>query len=163
MTDADAGADVDPTAEADPLAAAPANTLPLFVFRLGERWFALPPEQVASVSQDDLPRTLVPLAPSYVQGVVNYRGQALAVIDPSSFLDLRERDQGSRLLVVRAGELEAAFPSPEVRGVLSCPRDEVRPAEDSMRYARGVIDLEVGVTQLLDLGGLLETAAELRL
>ena len=140
---------------------APATRTPLFVFRLGERWFALPPERVDTVTHDDHARTLVPMAPSYLQGVVNYRGQALAVVDPSGFLELAERPPTRRLLVVRVGELQAALPSPEVRGVVLCDESALQPPEQSMRYTRGVLDLEVGVTQVLDLGALLGTAAEL--
>lgn len=137
-----------------------AEQTPLFVFRLAERWFGLPPEQVIAVCEDDLPRTRVPLAPAHLEGVVNYRGRALGLVDPRALLGLEERVPNRRLLVVRAGDLEAGLLSPEVRGVIWVPEGAVRVPGTSTRYARGLLDLPQGLTRVLNLGRLLRDATQ---
>lgn len=131
----------------------------LFVFRCGGEYLAVDPGHVAAVSSNDLVRTRIPTAPAHLEGVVNYRGRALPVLDLARFLGLDGGGDASRLVVFAIGDVRVGVPVEFIRGIVGRP-DRPRPLETGISYVVGVCDLDVGATQVLDLGALLEAAAE---
>lgn len=131
----------------------------LFVIGLASRWFALDTGLVDVVVANDLPRTRIPTAPLHIEGVVNHRGRALAIFDLAGYLGIGAVSATPRLVVVTAGVMSAALPVESIRGVVTVQVADLRPGEESMAHTLGLIDLDVGPTQVIDLPGLLQVAA----
>jgi chemotaxis-related protein WspD len=109
---------------AEPLAAAAAETEPLFVFRIGADWLAMPAPLVVEVAPERTVHSLPHRRRGAVLGVVNVHGalvmclsiggviglDTVAAATPRAFV----RD---RMLLVRHGDLFAACPIDEVSGI----------------------------------------------
>ncbi|HBP16684.1 MAG TPA: hypothetical protein DEA08_02680 [Planctomycetes bacterium] len=128
----------------------------LLLLDLGEDCYALPAGQVEIVLRNDLPRTEIPTAPAHVPAVVNHRGRALPILDVEAFLDLPREGERGRLVVLRAADMSVALPARRIRGIRSLA---TRPAEPGLRFALGLVDLEEGAAQVLDIPALLRAAA----
>lgn len=128
----------------------------LLLLDLGEDCYAIPAGQVEIVLRNDLPRTEIPTAPAHVPAVVNHRGRALPILDAEAFLDLPRASERGRLVVLKAAEMSVALPVQRIRGIRSL---STRPAEPGLRFALGLVDLEEGAAQILDVPALLRAAA----
>ncbi len=96
------------------------------VFRLGEERFALPTTVSREVLR--LPRLVrVPHVKEEILGIINLRGQILAVSDlrPLFQLPQNEEKRNSRLIVVAVGDLLTALYCDQVEGIESYPRAAV--------------------------------------
>jgi purine-binding chemotaxis protein CheW len=71
----------------------------MVIFNLGREKFALSTEQVRSIEemQAIVP---VPQSPEYVSGLINLRGEIIAVIDLRRRLKLKEASQGRDVVIV---------------------------------------------------------------
>lgn len=73
----------------------------LVIFKIGQEEFGAPINQVREIIR--LPNiTRMPKAPPFIEGVINLRGQVIAVVDLAERFDLpaRERDDNTRIIVV---------------------------------------------------------------
>lgn len=131
----------------------------LLVFQLGEHWFGVETQHIERVVLNDLPRTRIPGAPPHIDGVVNHRGRALALFSLGAYLGLSVPSEAERLVVVEAAGMSAGLPVGTIDGIHVCDVADVREPEQGMRHIRGLVELEAGVVQLLDLPGLLHEAA----
>jgi len=84
------------------------------------------------------------------------RGRALPILDAEAFLDLPRASERGRLVVLRAADMSVALPVQRIRGIRSLA---ARPAEPGLRFALGLVDLEEGAAQVLDVPALLRAAA----
>jgi chemotaxis-related protein WspD len=110
---------------AEPHAAAPARTLPFFVFRVGAVWLALPAGLVGEVAPERTVHTLPHRRHGAVAGVVNVHGSLVVCLSLGAVLGLdaapatgaaRPFARG-RLLLIRHGEMRAICPVDEVSGI----------------------------------------------
>ncbi len=113
----------------DPPSTAGADAWTGLGFRLRERWFAVPGDEVREVT--GRPRlTRVPGAKPWLLGVANVRGKLLTVTDLGGLLDCRPaseaRDQ--RVLVLDLDGLPAGFLVDEVAGQRRFVPEDQRPA-----------------------------------
>jgi purine-binding chemotaxis protein CheW len=102
-----------------PAAAVFADAAPIVVFTLGDEKYALEARHVREVVRLS-EYTPLPGAPAVLVGVVNLRGDILAVFDLRSFLGAAARDRGEQARVLVMGGDRAEF------GVLADAADEVR-------------------------------------
>jgi purine-binding chemotaxis protein CheW len=112
----------------------------------------------------------VPGAPSYVLGIINLRGNVVAIIDTRSRfgLDPREIDDSSRILILEAGDYVVGFLVDGVREVAELNNADVETAPDTgsrgnSRFISGLINRKDGLLILVDANKLLsdEELAEL--
>src|SRR5512138_18050 len=77
----------------------------LVVFTIGEEEFGVDISQVREIVRL-VQITCLPKAPVFIEGVVNLRGQVLAVIDLSKRLGIgsKQRGENTRIIVVEVGE-----------------------------------------------------------
>jgi chemotaxis-related protein WspD len=117
---------------AEPLATTAAQTVPLFVFRVGADWLAMPAPLVAEVAPERTVHTLPHRRRGAVLGVVNVHGALVVCLSLAEILGLdaapphmsaRAFARG-RLLLIRHGEMRAACPVDEVSGL-----ERVEPAQ----------------------------------
>ena len=109
----------------------------------GER-YAVETAQVREVHQlRNL--TALPCTPAFVAGIVNLRGQILAVVNLKKFFGLPERGitEFDKVIVVRAGEMELGLLADDILGVRAVPVGAIGPAPAALsglrkEYLKGV-------------------------
>ena len=138
-----------------------AETEEFLLFRLGGQSFALPTPLAREVLR--VPKlVLVPRVDQPILGIVNLRGQVLAVTDLCPLLGLtRETEvESGRLIIVEAAGITTALAVEEVIGIRRFPVKEIEPLPPGegglpRHAATGQITLEQGMLVLLDLEQLL--------
>ena len=124
------------------------HSMQLVVFGLGGEEFGLPIEAVEEVAAVPEQVSRLPKTPKFLEGVVNLRGEVLAVIDQRKRFGLPAADGSAtrRLLVVRTGQHKAGLIVDSVAEVLRSSPDAVQPAPElageSAKLVAGVINLE---------------------
>lgn len=99
-----------------------ASKTPCLVFRAANHWYAIPANQVVSVSGPLLP-VRVPRTPPFVRGVIVISGKVVPVIALASLLGEAKTRSGevSRLVLVHDGTRQAACEVAEVQGINELP------------------------------------------
>jgi purine-binding chemotaxis protein CheW len=135
----------------------------LVIFQLGREEFAVEVTQVREIIRmQDITR--MPKAPSFVEGIINLRGQIIAVLDLAQRLNLEAAERGSetRIIVVEAGDIKVGMIVDSVSEVMRISEDEVEPspalaADVEAVYLKGVVKQENRLIILLDLTRILAT------
>jgi len=106
--------------EADADTRGEAATEALLLFSIDEEAYGLPLSAVIEVARLPERLTALPRAPDFVRGIMHLRGRALPVVDQAARFGAVA--SGQRLIVARAGDLEAAFLVDRIQGVARVPR-----------------------------------------
>lgn len=130
-------------------------------FQLEDETYGIDVMQIREVlrSADISP---VPGAPAFVLGIINLRGNVVAIIDTRSRFNLppREMDDSSRILILEAGDYVVGFLVDSVSEVaeLDNANIEVAPdtgSRDASRFINGLYNREEGLLILVDASRLL--------
>lgn len=105
----------------------------------------------------------VPGAPDYVLGIINLRGNVVAIIDTRKRFGLqsREMDDASRILILEAGDYVVGFLVDSVSEVAELTNDQVEAAPDTgggqnaSRFITGLYNRKEGLLILIDANRLL--------
>ncbi|MEW6555492.1 MAG: chemotaxis protein CheW [Actinomycetota bacterium] len=134
-----------------------ADELQLVVFSLGREEFAVEVTQVREIMRME-EITRMPKSPHFVEGIINLRGQIIAVVELSKRLNLEvgERDSDTRIIVVEAEDIKVGMIVDAVSEVLRISADEVEPSptlatDISAAYLQGVVKQDNRLIILLDL------------
>lgn len=138
-----------------------AETRDYVAFRLGGERFALPSSVAREVLR--MPRLVkVPRVAGHIRGVINLRGQIVAVTDLRPLLGLPGGDipGGAQLVVVEAAGLVTALLTERVEGIRSIAVAAIEPVTEGLSgfprdAAQGQIVGEDGLLVLLDLDNIL--------
>ncbi len=111
------------------------------------------------------PMTVVPLAPSVVEGLINLRGQIVIAIDTRRSLGLT-RAEGDALpmnIVIQSGDGLVSLLVDEIGDVIDVPAEAYAPVPDNMPQEQRelincVYDLPAGLMLVLDTARVLENA-----
>jgi purine-binding chemotaxis protein CheW len=128
-----------------PPAETPDAVLHFVVFRLGNEAFGLPVAAVDEVARIPTQITRVPKMPDFLEGVVNLRGEVLAVVDQRRRFDMPKfaGDGAQRLIVVRAARCRAGLIVDQVSDVFRTTANAIEPPPDltgeGARLVNGVI------------------------
>jgi purine-binding chemotaxis protein CheW len=134
----------------------------LVVFKLGDEEFGVNIHQVREIVKL-IPITPIPRAPGCIEGVVNLRGQVVAVMDLAKRLDLtpHPRSERTRIIVVELEENTVGMIVDEVSEVLRTPTSRIEKtpqiveSDISQKYITGVCKLEDRLLILIDLAQVL--------
>jgi purine-binding chemotaxis protein CheW len=149
------------------IAAAP-SMMQLAVFPVGGSEYAVDIMRITEIIRP-LKVTVIPRAPSFVEGVINLRGRIVPVVDMRKRFGLAEGvpfGRKARVVIVRAaGRLIGALVD-EVREVLSVPVDQVEETPEAARgidaqFVRGVAKQGERLIVVLDIEKLL-TSEEIK-
>ncbi len=132
------------------------------VFRLGETQFGVEISQVLRIVRLT-PITRVPHAPHFLEGMINYRGQVVTVLDLKKRLALSNGDEygdKARILLVELGTQPIGMLVDAVIGILRLPDESIKPPPEMVAqvngvYLTGVTHYEDCLIVLLDLSRLL--------
>ncbi len=104
----------------------------------------------------------IPGAPHYVLGIINLRGNVVAIIDTRSRFGLpsREMDDASRILILEAGDYVVGFLVDGVSEVAELRNELVESAPDTgsgeaSKFISGLYNREEGLLILIDANRLL--------
>lgn len=100
----------------------------------------------------------VPGAPSYVLGIINLRGNVVAIIDTRSRFGLpskEEIDDSSRILILEAGDYVVGFLVDSVSEVAELRNEQIESAPDTgsgegSRFITGLYNRKDGLLILID-------------
>jgi purine-binding chemotaxis protein CheW len=131
-------------------------------FQLEDETYGIDVMQIREVlrSQEISP---VPGAPSYVLGIINLRGNVVAIIDTRSRFglpSLENVDDASRILILEAGDYVVGFLVDSVSEVAELHNDQIETAPDTgsgdaSRFISGLYNRKEGLLILVDANKLL--------
>lgn len=130
-------------------------------FQLDDETYGIDVMQIREVlrSPDISP---VPGAPAFVLGIINLRGNVVAIIDTRSRFSLppREVDDSSRILILEAGDYVVGFLVDSVSEVAELRTEDIEVApdtgsRDASRFINGLYNREEGLLILVDASRLL--------
>lgn len=135
----------------------PGETVELVAFRIGDQEYCVDIMAVREIrgwSQ----ATMLPHAPSYVQGVINLRGTVLPIVDLSARLGLGACEPTARhvTIVVRVETQVVGLLVDAVSDILTIGQDDIRPTPDiaseaTKRFVKGVFAVEERLISLIEL------------
>lgn len=129
----------------------------LVVFRLGKEEFAV---EILQVQEIILlaPITRVPKAPAFVEGVINLRGEIIAVVDLRKRFGLEAGKLGdeARIVVVNVGDNLVGMIVDQVTQPLSLPVSQIQPPPPlaggvDAAYLKGVGEVDGRLIVILNL------------
>ncbi len=140
----------------------PERTESVLVFRLGGERYAVPARHAREVLR--LPRIVpVPALPQTIRGIINLRGEIVAVSDLRPFLGLPvvERTAEERLIVAHAGAVTTALLVEKVEGLRTIAVQEIAPLTEGLagfprEAAQGQFETDEEVAVLLRLDHILQ-------
>lgn len=134
-----------------------AEEIQLVVFSLGREEFAVEVTQVREIMRME-EITRMPKTPSFVEGIINLRGQIIAVIDLGKQLNMESASKSAetRIIVVEAEDVKVGMIVDSVSEVLRVSAEAVEPSptiatEISAAYLQGVVKQDNRLIILLDL------------
>ncbi len=136
----------------------------LVVFSIGDEEFGVDISQVREIVRL-IAITYLPKAPTFVEGVVNLRGQVVAVIDLSKRLNISSKPRGdtTRIIIIEIEGLTVGMIVDSVSEVLRLSSDSVEEVpsiietEVQEHFISGVGKLKDRLLVLLDLKNVLTT------
>lgn len=129
----------------------------LVVFSLGREEFAVEVTQVREIMRME-EITRMPKTPHFVEGIINLRGQIIAVVELAKRLNLEggSRSGETRIIVVEAEDIKVGMIVDSVSEVLRVGADAVEPSptlttDVSAAFLQGVVKQDNRLIILLDL------------
>lgn len=121
------------------------ETLQFVVFRVGDEEFAVDIKRVKEIIRVR-EATRIPRTPSYIQGVINLRGDVIPVIDLRRRFELEsiEVTGDTRTIIIEVGKDLVGFIVDSVTEVLRIVEDEVEPPPNNVAGLRSEYLLGVG-------------------
>ena len=133
------------------------------IFRLRNEEFGVDINRVREIVRM-MEITHIPEAPGFLEGVINLRGQVIAVVDLARQFDLTplpELPKSARIVVVEVGETTVGMIVDEVPEVLRIAEENIEPTPEIIQtriksdYIRGVGKLNERLIVMLDLSKVL--------
>lgn len=134
-----------------------ANTEKYLVFQIGNESYAIPLLQVQEI-RSFTPVTRVPNAPPYVLGVMNLRGNIIAVLDARTRFEIEPQpdEENTVVVVVQVQGKTFGLRVDSVSDVADVPLDQIQPpppvaSEATQKFLSGLVQLGDRVLILLNL------------
>ncbi len=150
-------------AEAAAIVSAMPGVRRFLIFRLGQRLYALPAEDVVEVIRTPSVAR-VPQAPKALLGIANLRGAVLPLASLRGLLDIAESEVSGSRAIVLAGASPAALAVDSVEALVTVAADKIETGQAELAAQPGeritgafAID-GLGVAKILDVKTLLDTA-----
>jgi len=136
------------------------------IFQIGEGNYSIPLAEVFQIIRYENV-TEVPTAPPYVNGVINFGGDVIPVINLRTrfSLPLTEITRKNRVIIVQKTDTRYGVLVDSVREILDLDRDSIAPEAASVfgmkaEFVRGIAKISETLIVLLDIFKILITAPE---
>jgi len=138
----------------------------IVVFRLHNELFGLDIADVNEITEL-LPLNIVPRAPDFIAGAINYHGRILAILSLSRFFDLPSLERGteSRIIVLISEGFSIGFLVDGIDEIAYVPEgtEEENPMEGKQfknKYIKGVVNVRSSIVNFIDIESLLTDLEE---
>jgi len=139
------------------------DTQTFVTFWLGEHLFGLPISEVVEINRK-LEITPVPLAPSYIKGIINLRGQVLTTVDLAERIGLHlEGTRAYNLIVKHDEEERVSLLVERIGDILEVPAKDVEEPPERIegverRFVRHVCQLPERLLVILNIKEVLQSS-----
>lgn len=148
----------------EPQTGSESNIEKYLVFQIGSESYGMPLLQVQEI-RTYTPTTRVPSAPPYVLGVINLRGNIIAVLDARVRFGLEPPpdEQATVIVVAQVGDKTFGLRVDSVSDVVDVPISEVQPppaiaSEETQRFLNGLVQVGECVLILINLSEIFDLA-----
>lgn len=100
------------------------KTIPVITFHLGDFLFGFYAEKVMEINKD-LDITPVPLAPSYILGIMNLRGQIITVLDLAKKIKFSYETKPKINLIIRNQDEAVSFLVERISDIMEIPENKL--------------------------------------
>lgn len=132
----------------------------LVTFRLGSGEYAIDIMQAKEIIKMEK-ITLIPNSPSYIEGVINLRGNIIPIIDLKKrfLLEDSEGEKNSGIIIVKIDDIDMGIIIDSVSKVVSMSNSDIQPTPPvflgiGQKYIKGVGKLDDKLLVILDLARL---------
>ena len=130
----------------------------IVIFNLGKEAYGIDIKKVVEIVLHQEIRH-VPDAPSYIEGIVNLRGDIYPIYNLRTRFEMesKEADENTKIIVIRTPEMNVGFIVDSVSEILNVPIRNIEDApniissKDDGRYIQGVAKEENRIIVLLDI------------
>lgn len=131
----------------------------LLKFSLDQEWYGVSIENVVEVIK--YPKIFrIPHTPDYIVGVVNLRGEILAIVNIKKLMELPVNGSSDKkhIVVIERNRLRVGIAVDRASGIISIPVSIIKPCMSTTDRGiiLGEVQLQGEVLAVLDLNGLLE-------
>ncbi|MBL8013530.1 MAG: chemotaxis protein CheV [Candidatus Omnitrophica bacterium] len=132
------------------------NELEIVVFRIGRDYYGINVAKVREIIRTNIPMVPIPDAHSSVLGVVNLRGNVIAVVNLAKHLHMQSdpQERRNRIIVTEFNGIHAGFWVDEVTRIYRLSWKDVESPTGLVKskegYAVGVIKIDGKILMLLD-------------
>jgi purine-binding chemotaxis protein CheW len=123
----------------------------IIVFTLGEKYYAVNSEQVEEISKM-MDSTMVPNAPKHIRGLINLRGNVVALVNLSELLHLKEKECYNNIVIMNKEDEKIGILVTEVKEVLKIQDEDIEKVSgDGKSGVVGIIQLGGNLVNYIDL------------
>jgi purine-binding chemotaxis protein CheW len=123
----------------------------IIVFTLGERYYAVNSDQVEEISKM-IDSTLVPKAQKHIEGLINLRGNVVALVNLSKLLLLEDKECYNNIVIIHRQDEKLGILVTEVKEVLKIREEDIeKVSTETKSGVVGIIQLENQLVNYIDL------------
>lgn len=128
------------------------------IFKLADEQFAVETSKVQTIS-DYMNITKVPLAPKYIKGLINLRGNVISVLDINMILNVAESKKGSEssIIILNMKDEQVGICIDQVDEVLDFDESVIEKSDEGTKkpYVKGIINNNGNIITIIDIDKLI--------
>lgn len=122
------------------------------VFKINNEQFAIETNRVQTIN-DSIQVTKVPMAPSYIKGLINLRGNVISLLDINLLLDIpKDESAEENIIIVEREDELIGISVDQVDEVIDVEESLLEKSTDSSKdYIQGVINFQDRIVTLINI------------
>lgn len=122
------------------------------VFKINNEQFAIETNRVQTIN-DSIQVTKVPMAPSYIKGLINLRGNVISLLDINLLLDIpKDESAEENIIIVEREDELIGISVDQVDEVIDVEESFLEKSTDSSKdYIQGVINFQDRIVTLINI------------
>lgn len=121
----------------------------MILFKMNHQNYLISADSVEEVI-DTIHITKVPLAPHWIEGLINLRGTVLTVVNLSKLMGIDTQEKNSNILIMKQEEDRKGLLIEEVVEVIEIERDAIQLTEgEGSEYYRGIVSFPDKVANVI--------------
>lgn len=122
------------------------------VFKINNEQFAIETNRVQTIN-DSIQVTKVPMAPSYIKGLINLRGNVISLLDINLLLDIpKDASAEENIIIVEREDELIGISVDQVDEVIDVEESFLEKSTDSSKdYIQGVINFQDRIVTLINI------------
>lgn len=122
----------------------------MILFKMAQQYYLISADSVDEVI--DVPSfTKVPLAPEWVEGLINLRGSVVTVIRLAKLIPIMEPAYEKNILIMKKQEETKGVLVEEVIEVLDITEDDIQLSNQETEHAVGVVTIDEKVASVIQI------------